>query len=75
MSATAETKTPDIFDADQYPREKIAENVNAWNTVHRGLKLAKLKLEIETDGLKKRKKELEKAFEMSQYKLFHQMSW
>lgn len=56
-------KKPEIFDAKQYPRETLAENVNDWNNAHRALKLARLKWQIDTDELKRRKKELDKAFD------------
>lgn len=61
MSAT-ETKN-NIFDPDQYPRELLAENVNAWNGAHRRLRMEKLRLDIDSDNLKERKKSLKKAFE------------
>lgn len=57
------TKQPAIFDQKQYPRETLAENVNDWNNAHRALKLARLKWEIDSNELKRRKKELDKAFD------------
>ena len=45
------------------PRELLAENVNAWNGAHRRLRMEKLRLDIDADNLKERKKSLRKAFE------------
>ena len=62
MSVT-ETNPKSIFDPKQYPRQRLAENVHAWNCAHRRLLMEKLRLDIDSDRLKDRKKALQKAFD------------
>ena len=62
MSVT-ETNPKGIFDPKQYPRQRLAENVHAWNCAHRRLLMEKLRLDIDSDRLKDRGKALQKAFD------------